>query len=321
MTADSDALSGSRAVVFGGAGFLGSAVTKALLAAGCDVTVFDASEPAHAHARTTYVRGDICDADAVRGVVPGADHVFGLAGGLGATRSLADPLADLRSSCMAQVTLLEAVRELAPAASVLLPGSRLEYGRPEYLPVDETHPLCGGSPYAIDRSTCAAYYRFYAEVHGLRTVVLRLSNPYGPHAALPAGRPAFGILNAFVDTALRGETILLYGGGTQLRDFVHVDDVVDAMLAASTVRAAAGRAINIGTGAGVSLRAAAETVVRAAGRGSIRDVPWPDDAAAVETGDFRFDIALARSVLGWEPRVGLEDGIARLVSDSEGGHA
>ncbi len=278
-------LAGSRSIVFGGCGFMGSHVVAYLAREGADVVAFDAAA-CELPGEVVGVRGDITDVEAVRSVVTGAQHIFCFAGGLGATRSLCDPLGDLKTSARAQLLLLEAVRELAPAASVVFAGSRLEYGAPEYLPVDEKHRLHPTSPYASHKALCSLYYEMYAHTHGMRTVVLRLPNPYGPHAAGDPARAGYGILNLFVDLARRGEPIRLYGDGMQLRDFVHVDDVVRAAAAASLCPDAAGRAFNIGSGTCTSLRAAADLVVELRGSGTVlTGEPWPPDAASVETGD------------------------------------
>jgi UDP-glucose 4-epimerase len=327
MTDVTTALRGSRCVVFGGAGFLGSHIVDALRSADADVVAFDlraaragAGAGTDAGARpVTAVVGDMTDPSAVRRVIDGADHIFAFAGGSGAVRSLADPLGDLHTSCEAQLVLLEAVRTTAPDASVIFPGSRLEYGKARVLPVTEDHPLTGTSPYAINKIACDGYHRLYAEAHGLRTVVLRISNPYGSHISGDPQRHGYGIVNAFVDRAIAGETIPVYGGGAQLRDLIFVDDVVRAVMLAAVSSAACGRAINIGSGAGVSLRSVAEEVVAEVGRGAVdADAPWPADAAAVETGDFYFDVSLAREVLGWSPEVTLADGVRAMVKAASG---
>jgi nucleoside-diphosphate-sugar epimerase len=314
MSTADGTFAGSRCVVFGASGFLGSHIARALAGAGADVVGFDLREPVTPRAGVAHVSGDMTEPAAVRRVIDGADHIFAFAGGSGALRSLADPLADLHTSCEAQLVLLEAMREVAPGASVVFPGSRLEYGRARQLPVSEEHRLAGTSPYALHKIACDGYHNIYAEAHGLHTVVLRISNPYGAHTAGDAARHGYGIVNRFVDMAMAGETIPLYGGGGQLRDLVFVDDVVSAALLASVADAAWGRSVNIGSGVGVSLRSMAEAVVAEVGMGAVDvDAPWPADAAAVETGDFYFDVSLAGEVLGWKPSVGIEEGVRRLV--------
>lgn len=305
---------GKRCVVFGGAGFLGSHTAAELVARGAHVVCFDRVAPPEAlSGLAEAVVGDILDPPAIARAVTGADHVFAFAGGIGAGPSLADPVADLECGPRAQLLLLDTLVRVAPAASVVLPGSRLEYGVPRYLPVDEAHPLAGDSPYAIHRSTCAAYYRLYHAQHGLHAVVLRLSNPYGPR--IGGGSLGLGVLNRFIAMALAGETIPLFGGGEQLRDFVHVSDVVAAFLSAAVTPDAAGRALNIGSGEPVSLRGAAELAVSAAGSGAIdASVPWPPGLELTETGDFHFDISAACDILSWRPAVPTARGIAETVS-------
>ena len=314
MDAIDAGFAGSRCVVFGATGFLGSHVADALVSSGARVTSFDLRAPREPRPDLTHVAGDVTDAVAVRGVIEGADHLFAFAGGSGAVRSLADPLLDLRTSCEAQLVLLEAMRQVAPNASVVFPGSRLEYGKAGTLPVGEDHPLRGTSPYALHKITCDAYHDLYNDLYGLHTVVLRISNPYGSHTPGDPARVGYGVVNAFVDTAIAGGTIPLYGGGGQLRDFVFVDDVVSAVLLASLTEGAWGSALNIGSGEGVSLRAIAESVVAAVGSGAVDlEAVWPADAASVETGDFYFDVSRARETLGWSPSVSLDTGIRRLV--------
>lgn len=304
-----------KAVVFGGSGFIGSHVVRALLDSGADVVSFDLHTPEREVAGVGVVKGDIADARAVASVIDGADHIFALAGGLGVLRSIADPMSDLMSSCAAQVTLLEAVRTVAPGASVVFSGSRLEYGPSAGLPADEDCPVQPESPYAIHKAACSAHYQAYAHLHGLHTTVLRLPNPYGAHVRGRARTVGFGILNLFVDTALDDGCIQLYGGGVQLRDFVHVGDVAQAALIASVTPEAAGEIINIGSGEPRSLRSAAELIVELCGAGRIdASAPWPTAAAAVETGDFYFDISKAGRVLDWRPRVGFAEGIADVVA-------
>jgi nucleoside-diphosphate-sugar epimerase len=314
-------LAGSRCVVFGGTGFLGSHIVSALLDGDADVVIFDLREPrARAAARgPAWVIGDVADPEAVRAAIDGADHIFAFAGGSGAVRSLADPLADLRTSCQAQLVLLESMREVASGASVVFPGSRLEYGKVHRLPVSEDHPLHGTSPYALHKIACDGYHHIYAEAHGLHTIVLRISNPYGAHTSGDSARHGYGIVNRFVDSAIAGETIPLYGGGGQLRDLVFVDDVVRAVLLASVADKAWGSAVNIGSGVGVSLRSMAEAVVAEVGNGAVDvNAEWPPDAKAVETGDFYFDVSLAAELLGWAPRVGIDEGVRRLVEAARG---
>lgn len=310
--------SGSRAVVFGGRGFLGSHVVAELVERGATVVSFDLeARPDAVTDGVEHMVGDITDAVAVKRAVRRADHVFAFAGGLGPRGSLQDPMGDFLTGCLAQVILLEAVREHSPSASVVFPGSRLEYGKPDYLPVDEAHPLRGDSPYAVNKTTCASYHRLYAQRYGLHTTVLRLPNPYGSHVVGAPEQRLYGILNLFIDRALAGRPIQLFGDGSQLRDFVHADDVVSAVLLAATIPQAAGEVLNVGSGEPHSLREAAELVVSSSRSGSVETgVEWPEDAAVIETGDFYFSCSKAREILGWQPRIPLAEGVVRVVDET-----
>jgi UDP-glucose 4-epimerase len=302
----------ARAVVLGGSGFLGSAVAAELVESGVDTLVLDLAPPRDGRLEAAEFRqADILDAEAVANAVLGASAVFAFAARAGATTSLKDPVADLEFSCRAMLVLLEAVRSEAPDAAVVFPGSRLEYGKPRYMPVDEAHPLAGETPYAVHKSTCAAYCRLYAGLYGLRTCVLRLPNPYGPHA-MTDSYAGFGILNRFVDVAVRGEAIELFGGGSQLRDFVYVGDVARAAILAAE-KAPAGTVLNIGSGQGVSLAEAARFAVEVAGSGEVRCVPWPEEYEKVETGDCYLDVTEAERVLGWRPTTTLAEGLRVTV--------
>lgn len=322
MSATLGAFEHRRVVVLGGSGFIGSHVVAALVVAGAEVVSFDARMPDYLPPGAVAVQGDITDAAAVTSVIEGTDAIFALAGGLGPLRSMGEPTADLMSSCAAQLVLLEAVRAAASTASVVFAGSRLEYGPAVALPVNELHPLRPESPYAIHKAACSSYYETYARLYELRTSVLRLSNPYGAHVPGAPRDAGYGILNLLIDTALGGDCIQLYGGGTQIRDFVHVSDVARAALAASATPQAAGEVFNIGSGEPCSLRAAAELILELSGSGTIDgDVPWPTAAAAVETGDFYFDVSKAAEILGWRPSVDLRDGLAGVVRAMAEGHA
>ncbi|MDO8848037.1 MAG: NAD-dependent epimerase/dehydratase family protein [Coriobacteriia bacterium] len=308
-------MTGRQCVVFGGSGFMGSHIVSRLISEGASVRSLDLAPCPVAGAES--VCGDITDAALVTSVIEGVDHIYCFAGGLGALRSLEEPVRDLETSAGAQLVLLEAVRAYAPEASVVFAGSRLEYGTPERLPLSEDHPRRPSNPYALHKALCSDYYHLYARLYGLHTVVLRLPNPYGPHIVGGPANAGYGILNLFVDCAIRCEPIRLYGDGSQLRDFVHVDDVVSAAVAASLTPDAGGRAINIGSGVGTSLLEAANLVMTVCGSGTVlTGEPWPLDAASVETGDYYFDISIAREVLNWAPTVSLEQGLATLLESA-----
>jgi UDP-glucose 4-epimerase len=156
------------------------------------------------------------------------------------------------------------------------------------------------------------YLLLYQRLYGLRVNILRITNPYGPFQRPEQNR--YGIVNWFIHEALHDRTLTVYGDGAQLRDYVHVDDVVTAMLSAGLASEADGRIFNVGSGRGVSFVEMAEHIVHAAGRGRVKHVEWPADAAIVETGDFIADASLIADCLGWKARIPLESGIEDVIS-------
>jgi UDP-glucose 4-epimerase len=312
---------GARVLVTGGLGFIGSTLARRLVALGARVTVLDNLNPGQGGNRANLddlpdppevVIGDQADAALVAKLVRGRRAIFNLCGRGAHAESMRDPLGDVHANCVAQLVLLEAVRRHNPEARVVFAGTRGQYGRATRVPVREDHPQL---PIAIDDTHKAAaerYHLIYHDAHGLHTCSLRLTNIYGPRQLMAHGRQGF--FNWFLRRAMDGEEIPVYGDGAQLRDVLYVDDAVEAFLLAGMLPAAAGRAFNVASGVGVSVRALAEAAVAAAGRGAVRRVEYPADQRAIEVGDFVADISAAREALGWAPAVPLMEGLRRTVA-------
>ncbi len=310
--------SGKRVLVTGGLGFIGLNTCARLLDLGAEVTALDNFIPTQitpafdaVRSRLRLAVADIRDAEKVERVVRDQEVIFNLAGKSGAADSNKTPLNDLDINCRGHLTVLEACRTFNPGVAIVFPSSRLVYGKPLYLPVDEKHPLAPESIYAAHKLAVENYHLIYGRLHGLKTTVLRISNPYGPFQT-GEGR-AYGIANSFIRAAVSGRPIILFGDGSQRRDYLYIDDLVEAMLCAASAPQAHGRIYNIGDGQGTSLLELAELAVATAGQGEIVRVPWPEEYRAIETGDYLSDIALARNELHWSPCTGIHEGIARTV--------
>jgi UDP-glucose 4-epimerase len=297
--------------VLGGSGFLGAALVTRLVHDGAHVCAM-ARGAATALVMPHGVRtvfGDVRVAGDVRSAIEGCDVIFVLAGRSGAAASFADPLGDLSTNVGGLLSLLNVIAASTRVPKIVFPGSRLEYGRVDALPVSEDAPLRPLSPYGLHKVACELHLQLYARQFGVRFAVARLTNPYGPWAAMAAR--GYNVVTQMIARSLDGEPISVYGDGTQLRDYLYVDDAIDALIALCD--APDGTVVNVGSGTGTSLRKAAETIVRVCGRGSVTTVPWPADAQLVETGDFVADISKLRA-LGWQPQIAFEEGIERTAA-------
>jgi UDP-glucose 4-epimerase len=307
-----------RVLVTGGLGFMGFNLVRALQAANAHLSVLSRSWPERPGSvesildGVSFFKGDIRDAAVVDEAVIGCDVIFHLAGKSGPVASNASPLDDLDVNGRGMLTLLESCRRLNTNAKIIFPSSRLVYGANIQLPATETAPTAPLSFYGIHKLAAEQYLLLYQRLHGVRASILRITNPYGPFQNPEQNR--YGIVNWFIHEAMHDRPLPVYGQGAQLRDYIHVDDVVDAMLTAGVAKEADGRIFNVGSGRGVSFLDMAEHIVRAAGRGRVKHVDWPADAALVETGDFVADTSLIAATLGWKARIPLESGIDDVIS-------
>jgi UDP-glucose 4-epimerase len=310
---------GRRALVLGGLGFIGSNLAARLVSLGARTTVVTPAKSRHAEgviaqelAGISVVEADLRDISSMSRVVAEQDVVFNLAGQSGAVRSMEDPWTDLDVNCRGNLVLLEAVRRNNPTVKVVFVGSRLQYGRPLRLPAreeDTGEPLC---LHAIHKSTVEQYLQVYSQLFGLRYSVARVTNPYGP--GQPADRTSYGVINRLIHLALADGVLTIYGDGSQLRDYVYVDDVSAALMMMGSADAADGRIYNVGSGQGTSLIDVARDVIRHAGAGRIRHVEWPPLAARIETGDFVANISRIERELGWRPSHSLERGLEQTIA-------
>ena len=312
---------GRRALVVGGLGFVGAAIAKALVDGGADVLVVDAliagcggtyANIAGFADRVSVVEADVRDAEALPALLDGRDVVFNLAGKMSHLDSMQEPEEDLEHNCRAQLALLEACRRIASPPTIVFAGTRQIYGRPQYLPVDESHPIDPVDVNGIHKHAAEQYHLLYSRLYGIPVAVLRLTNTYGPGMRVRDARQTF--LGVWLQALVRGREFEVWGDGSQRRDFTYVDDAVEAFLLAASDPGAHGLAFNLGGERAVTLAELAELAVAANGAGSYRVVPFPEDRRAIDIGDFEADDRKIRDLLGWRPTVTLEDGLARSLA-------
>ena len=302
----------SKALVTGGAGFIGSNVVKLLAGEGYDVVVLDNLSSGYRKnlgpsPGVRLVEADVRDGAAVARAAEGAEVVFHLAASVGNVRSIENPIDDAEVNVLGTIRVLEAAR-LAGVGKVVFSSSAAIFGELRRLPIDEGHPAEPDSPYGVSKlaaeKLCLAYSRLY---DGLEAVCLRYFNVYGVNQRYDA----YGnVIPIFAHRMLRGRPLVVYGDGGQTRDFVNVADVARANLLAARARGLSG-AFNVASGLSTTVNQLVGMMREAAGVEAAVEYAPPRRG---EVRDSRADIAAARSALGYEPAVGLAEGLAEYMA-------
>ncbi len=309
-----------RVLVTGGLGFIGSNLVRKLLDLGATVRVVDCLRPGDGGNRFNLrdiegqfqlIDGAVEHRPVAESAVEGCDFVFHMAGKVSHVDSLARPLEDLIDNAATTVAVLDACRKKNPSARIVIAGTRQVYGTPLRLPVSEEHPLRPPDFNGVSKIAGEFYARVAAERMGLSTVVLRLTNVYGPRQLVAHSRASF--TGWFVRKAILDETIELYGNGQQRRDLLYVDDAVQAFLLAAEKLPGNGEAWNCGLEESVSLLDFALGLVELAGTGRVATIPFPEERKQIDIGDFSTDARRLREATGWRPRITLEEGLRRTV--------
>jgi UDP-glucose 4-epimerase len=310
---------GKNVLISGGLGFIGSNLARALLNLDARVTILDSLIPEYGgnlynvsgvEAKLRVNISDVRDRYSLPVFVTGQDFLFNLAGQTSHMDSMSDPDTDLEINCRAQLSILETCRRCNPGIRIVFASTRQIYGRPDYLPVDEKHPVRPVDVNGINKLAGEQYHVLYSQVHGIRSTVLRLTNTIGPRMRVKDARQTF--VGVWVRDVLQGRPIEVWGGA-QLRDFTYVDDAVEAFLAAAASPDAVGRAFNLGGMEAISLSDLAAKLVEVAGQGSYAVREFPTDRKKIDIGDFYADCRLIEGVLGWRPRVPVGEALDRTL--------
>ncbi|HTM30952.1 MAG TPA: NAD-dependent epimerase/dehydratase family protein [Vicinamibacterales bacterium] len=311
---------GRRVMITGGLGFIGSNLAHALVELGADVLLVDSLIPdyggnlhniAGIEDKVRVNVADVRQATTMNYLVQGRDVIFNLAGQVSHIDSLRDPHTDLDINCRSQLTLLEACRHHNPATKVVYASTRQIYGRPDALPVTERHLVRPTDVNGINKAAGEYYHLVYNNVFGVRATALRLTNIYGPRQLLKHNRQGF--IGWFIRLAIEDQEIQVFGDGSQIRDFVYVDDAVQAFLLAGASDAVNGEVFNVGGDEHISHRELVELLVHTAGTGRYRFVEWPPEKKVIDIGSFYADSTLFKTRTGWTPAVKLADGLRRTV--------
>jgi dTDP-glucose 4,6-dehydratase/UDP-glucose 4-epimerase len=312
--------SGKNVLITGGLGFIGSSLARRLLAEGADVTLVDSLIPQYGgnlfnihdiRDKVTVNITDVRDPHAMAYLIQGRDFLFNLAGQTSHLDSMNDPQTDLDINASAQLSILEACRRHNTGIKIVFASTRQLYGKPEYLPVDEKHPIKPVDVNGINKLAGEWYHLLYNNVYRIRTSALRLTNTYGPGMRIKDARQTF--LGIWIRNLIEGKPVQVFGDGLQLRDFNYVDDVVEAFLRAALDPGAEGEVYNLGSAEYINLRDLAALMVEIFGKGSYQIVPFPPERKAIDIGDYYSDFSKIRTALGWEPRVALREGLRKSL--------
>ena len=309
-----------RVLITGGLGFIGSNLVSALVDAGAWVTVIDSLIPetggnlrnlegiGAGHVRVNM--SDVRNRHTLPYLVRDQDVLFNLAGQTSHVDSMTDPENDLDINARAQLSILEACRSHNPGICIVFASTRQIYGRPQYLPVDEDHPLQPVDVNGINKLAGEGYHLLYSDVYGIRSTVLRLTNTIGPRMRVKDARQTF--VGLWIRNLLSGQPIEVWGG-EQLRDFTYVDDAVEAFLLAGANSDSFGRVFNVSGTEPVSLRDLARLMVEVNGGGEYIVREFPDERRKIDIGHFYADGTLIRSRLHWEHTTTLRSAIEQTL--------
>jgi UDP-glucose 4-epimerase len=312
---------GKKVLITGGLGFIGSNLAIKLVDIGANVTLVDSMIPEYGgnlfniapiKDRVKVNFSDVRDSHSMEYLVKDHDYLFNLAGQVSHIDSMTDPLTDLDINTRAQVFILEACRKYNPAMPIIFAGTRQVYGKPQYFPVDELHPIYPTDVNGINNLAGEWYHILYHNVYGMNTVSLRLTNTYGPRQLIKHNRQGF--IAVFIRQIIQGEKIRIFGDGLQIRDMNYVDDVVNALLVAGATPACYGQIFNLGGNEPINLLNLIELLIDLNGGGEFEVVPFPADKKRIDIGDYYGDFRKFTDVTGWQPTTALRSGFAQMIA-------
>jgi UDP-glucose 4-epimerase len=298
-------------LVTGAAGFLGSALANRLAREGHQVRGLDdlsAGDPARLEPNVLFTRGDVTNRPKMWTLLQDVDCVYHLAARVSVPESIIYPREYNTVNVGGTVSVMEAMRDVGVKRVVFI-SSGAVYGDQDIEPFTEQTPPEPASPYAVSKLSAEYYVRTIGALWGIETVVLRVFNTYGPGQPLPAAHPP--VIPHFLRQTARGGTLVIHGKGQQSRDFVYLDDVVEAMVASATAPSIDRMVMNIGSGVTTSIRTLAQYVLEAVGVGAEWMYLEEQDPGPSQ---MRADISFARKKLGYQPRVSLQEGLGLMVA-------
>jgi len=302
-----------KILVIGGNGFIGSNITKKIIESGSNVDILTKSRNKLNTKPSKIFVGDIKTyADIKKIIQNNYDIIFHCAGYSGQINTEQNPYMSFEQNVIGTINILENIRLFSPKTKLILMGSRLEYGKPKYLPVDENHATNPISQYAIDKLYTTNYALHYWSIYHTPVTILRLSNIYGPHP--PLYFQNYNVINYFLDLAHKGKNLTIYDKGKQIRDYLYIDDLIQVMLLVGLNNNTNGKIFNIGFGKPMSFLSVVEQIAKIYNVKIIYN-SWPKTYKQYETGDYISNISKITSHTHWHPLVGIEEGLYRCKQE------
>jgi UDP-glucose 4-epimerase len=309
-----------KVLVTGGLGFAGSNLAIKLVELGADVLIVDNMLPREGgnmfniepvKDKVKINISDIRNATSMNHLVKGMDYVYHIAGQVNHVDSVKNPLNDLSINVEGTLVVMEALRMNNPDAKVIFTGTRGEYGSSLKLPVAESHAINPIGIYAITNFAAERIVLTYHNLHGIKSVCLRITNTYGPRHQM--AHDEYGVFNWFIRKAMDNEVIPLFGDGRILRDYLYIDDLTDSLIKTALNENAYGEVYNVGTGIPVSFIELANKIIEISGSGSVNHTEFTSERRALEPGDYYADITKIENDIGWKPVTPLEEGIKKTI--------
>ncbi len=298
-------------LITGGAGFIGTALANYLVSCNHAVRVLDdlsAGDPRGLDSRVVFARGDVRDIPKLWSLLRGVDCVYHLAARVSVPESLLYPVEYNSVNVGGTVALMTAIRD-AGVRRVILASSGAVYGETDRQPVKEDAVIRPASPYAVSKLASEHYTLAIGSLWKIESVALRIFNVYGPDQPLPPSHPP--VIPRFLKQAVSGGSVVIFGNGRQSRDFVYVEDAVQALGVAATAERVDQRVINIGSGIEVTISGLADEIERVAGQ-RVHRIVNEEESGGISR--LFADISLAGELLGWKPQISLSQGLALTLS-------
>jgi len=311
---------GKNIIISGGLGFIGSNLAIRLAGLGANVTVIDSLIPEYGgnlwnvepvKNKIKINISDVRDEHSMQHLIKDQDYFFNLAGQTSHLDSMKYPFTDLEINAKAQLSILEVCRKYNPGIKIVFASTRQIYGKPQYLPVDEKHPLVPVDVNGINKLSGEMYHMLYNKVYNIKSLVLRLTNTYGARMRIKDARQTF--LGIWLRNLLEHQPITIFGDGCQLRDYNYIDDVVDAFLVVAGSDKWDGSVFNLGNDDPISLQATAELMIEENNSGRFNFIPFPEELKKIDIGDFYSDYGKIKSIFGWNPKVSNREGFKETI--------